>query len=107
MTRKEFDEMRFEDLMYWAVENLPEVTEEDTLIHYAKDSIDNDDFHMAIWILSAIWENPYDTQYYLYDYTMGTYQVPTPITNKEDIADYIDFEEGENERTNTPDVETL
>lgn len=97
MTRQDFDKMSFEDLMCWAEEYLPEVTTEDTLIHYAKDSIDNDDFHMAIHILSAIYENPYDTTYYRYDYTMGTYQIPEPITDKEDIEDFIDFEEDEDD----------
>ena len=34
---------------------------------------------------------------YLYDRSMGTLETPTPITCKEDLEDYIDFEEEDTE----------
>lgn len=97
MTRAQFEFMEFEDLMEWAVAELNEVTEEDTLIAYAKDSLEKDDLGIVIHILTAIYENPWSTTYYRYDYTAGTFDTPTPICDKEDIMDLIDLE-GENEK---------
>jgi hypothetical protein len=33
--------------------------------------------------------------YYLYDYSLGAISTPTPITCKEDLLDYVTFEEEE------------
>lgn len=93
MTRTEFEIMDFKDLMEWAIENLKDVTHEDTLKEFAKEKLENDDFGMVLHIINAVWDNPYNTEYYLYDYSMGTLETPTPITDKEDIEDLIDFEE--------------
>lgn len=93
MTRTQFESMEFEDLMEWAVMEFAGVTEEDTLIAYAKDGLENGDLGIAIHILTAIYENPWSTTYYRYDYTAGTFDTPTPIGDKEDIRDLIDFDE--------------
>lgn len=95
MTREEFEEMSFEELMEWAYENLDDVTHEDTLKNFAIDKIQSDHFNLALHVINAIYENPYDTQWYLYDYSMGTLEEPTPITEKADIEHLIDFEEEE------------
>lgn len=92
MTRKEFEEMSFEDLMEWSVENLDDVTTEDALEDFAKEKIDNGVYYMAIHILNALKDAPYDAYYFIYDYSMGTLKTPTAITCKEDIEDLIDFE---------------
>lgn len=93
MTRAEFETIDFEALMEWAIENLNDVTHEDTLKEFAKEKLENDDFGMVLHIINAVWDNPYGTEYYLYDYSMGTLETPTPITDKEDIEDLIDLEE--------------
>ena len=49
---------------------------------------------MAYHILKAIYESAESYNgYYLYDYHMGTLDTPTPVTCKEDLEDYIDFDD--------------
>lgn len=95
MTRECFDSMTFEEVIEWANENLTDLTTEDILIDFAKTKIDDDNIYMAIHILGAIHNNPYDTEYYLYDYCMGTLDTPTPVTCKEDFEHLIDFDDEE------------
>ena len=92
MTREQFENMSFDELMEWANENLDDITHEEILKEFAMEKLQNDDFNMALHIINAIYDNPYDTEWYRYDYNMGTLETPTPITDKEDIEDLIDFE---------------
>ena len=92
MTREKFNSMTFDDLMEWAYENLDDITDEEMLKEFAIEKLENDNFNLALHIINAIYENPYDTEWYRYDYNMGTLQTPSPITCKEDIEDMIDFE---------------
>lgn len=93
MTRDKFEAMDFDCLMELAAENLNEVTTEENLKDFAIEKLQNDDFGMALHIIESIYNNPYSTEYYRYDYNMGRLETPTPITEKEDIEDLIDFEE--------------
>ena len=93
MTKAEFEEMSFEELLDWANENINDLTTEDVLIEFAKSKIDDDNINMAIHILGAIHNNHYDTEYYLYDYCLGTLDTPTPVTEKEDFENYISFDD--------------
>lgn len=95
MTEAKFKEMSFEEFLDWANENINDLTTEDILIDFAKSKIDDDNIGMAIHILGAIYNNPHDTEYYLYDYCMGTLDTPTPVTCKEDFEHLIDFDEEE------------
>ena len=95
MTRKEYEEMEFEELMNWANSNLNSITDEELLKDYAIEKIQDDNFSMGLHIINAIYENPYDTEWYRYDYSMGTLETPTPITDKEDIEDLIFFDDEE------------
>ena len=95
LSRKEFEEMSFEELIEWANENINDVTHEDILKDFAIDKLQNDDFGMALHIINAIYHNPYNTEWYRYDYSMGRLETPTPITEKYDIVDLIDFDEEE------------
>ncbi len=95
MTREQFDNMSFDDFFDLASENIDDLTTEDILIDFAKTKIDDGNIMMALHVLNAIYDNPYDTEYYLYDYNMGTLETPKPITCKEDFEDYIDFEDEE------------
>ena len=99
MTREQFDNMSLEEVMEWVEENnnYSPITTEEILIDFAKSKIDDENISMAIHVLGAIYNNPYDTDYYLYDYSMGTLETPTPITCKEDLEDYIDFDDEEEE----------
>lgn len=87
--------MSFEEFMEWANNNLNCVTDEELLKDYAIEKIQDDNFSMGLHIINAIYENPYSTEWYRYDYSMGTLETPTPITEKEDIEDLIFFNDEE------------
>ena len=94
MTRKEYEEMSLEELVDWAVENLDDITTEETLLEFAKVKMDDDNIYLSIHVLKAIWESGEAfNDYYRYDYNMGTMETPTPITCKEDLEDLIDFDD--------------
>lgn len=95
MTREELEEMTFEEQMQWTYDNVNDVTTEDELINQSIVLIENGDLMFALHILNAIYNNPYNTEYYRYDYSMGTLETPTPIIDLEDIEDLIDFEKDE------------
>lgn len=97
MTREQFENMSLEEAMEWVENNnnYSPITTEEILIDFAKSKIDDENIGMAIHVLGAIHNNPYDTEYYLYDYSMGMLETPTPITCKEDLEDYIDFDDEE------------
>ena len=96
LTRAQFEAMDLDELLDWAYENINDITTEDVLIEFAKSKIDDSDFSVAMHILAAIWESEEAyLDYYHYDYSMGTLETPTPITCKEDLEDYIDFDEEE------------
>lgn len=99
MKREQFEEMSFEELLEWAYDNIDDMHSEEALIELAKHEIDEDSIRMALHILNAIYESDCpDGSYYIYDRSMGTLETPTPITCKEDLEEYIDFEEDEEER---------
>lgn len=93
MTKAEFENMTLDEVIEYANENINDLTTEDVLIEFAKTKIDDDNIYMAIHVLGAIYNNHYDTEYYLYDYSMGTCETPTPVTCKEDFENYIDFDD--------------
>ena len=98
MTKKEWEELTLDEAIDWAEweYGVNELTSEDSLIRFAKEKIDEDNFFLAIHILEAIYnsEEAYNG-YYLYDYSLGTMSTPTPITCKEDLEGYISFAEDE------------
>lgn len=98
MTRQEWEELSFDEAIDWAYceYGVHELTTEDTLISFAKEKIDEDNLFLAIHVLEAIYnsEESYNG-YYLYDYSLGTISTPTPIICKEDLLDYVSFEEGD------------
>lgn len=99
MKREQFEEMSFEELLEWAYDNIDDMHSEEALIELAKHEIDEDSLRMALHILNAVYESDCpDGSYYIYDRSMGTLETPTPITCKEDLEEYIDFEEDEEER---------
>ena len=98
MTREQFEEMSFKELLEWAYDHIDDIHSEEVLIEMAKHEIDEDNLKMAMHILTAIYESDCpDDSYYLYDRCMGTLETPTPITCKEDLEDYIDFDEEDEE----------
>ena len=71
------------------------ITTYDTLKDFIKEKIDEDNIMFALHLLKAIWEDDTigETNYYRYDYSMGTLETPTPIHRIEDIEDLFKEEE--------------
>lgn len=98
MKREQFEEMSFDELTQWAFDNIDDVHFEATLLEMAKREIDKDNIQIALHILNAIYESDCpDGSYYIYDRSMGTLETPTPITCKEDLEEYIEFDEEDSE----------
>lgn len=96
MTREQFNSMELEELAEWAFENVDYVHHEDALIELAKHEIDEENLNVAIHVLTGVYESEEAVGgYYIYDRCMGTLEAVVPITCKEDLEDYIDFEEDE------------
>ena len=92
ITKKQFNKMTDAEAIEWAFENLDYLTYEDNLLEFAKTKIDDDNVFMALHVLNAVYNNKQDTDIYMYDYSMGTLETPTPIVDKEDLEPYIDFD---------------
>ena len=86
MKVKDLKKLTFEE----AIEKLEEendcITTIDVLKEFAIDNIKNDNLFIAIHILQALQEN--ETEYYSYDYSMGTLETPTPIEDLEDLEEF-------------------
>lgn len=89
MTRAEFEEKSFEDVMSQLDEELDEITTLDTLKSFAKSKIDESNYFLAIHIIEAL-QAGCDEYWWDYDYCMGTLDTPIPLTEKADIEHLID-----------------
>ena len=105
MKREDFDKMTLEELVEWAYENVADVHHEDALLDLAKHEIEEENLNVAIHILTGVYESEDAVgDYYIYDRCMGTLEQVTPITCKEDLEDYIDFDEEDEEEV---EIDTL
>lgn len=92
MTRQEFDSKSFEEVMEQLNEERDDITTIDILKEFIKEKIDSDDFNVASHLCNAIWNdpNPYDSDWYEYDYCMGTLDTPVCLACKEDVEHLIE-----------------
>lgn len=89
MTRPEFEEKSFEDVMNQLDEELNEITTLDVLKDFAKSKIDDGNYFLANHIIEAL-QNENDEHWWNYDYCMGTLDTPIPLTEKADVEHLID-----------------
>lgn len=90
MTKDQFNNLSFDDVMQQLNEENDTITTIDILKDFIKENIDNDNYYLALHILEAIAEDTNDTNYWNYDFCMGTLETPTPINSKEDVEHLID-----------------
>lgn len=88
MTKKELNELTFEDAIEKLEQEKDQITTYDCLKVFAIKNINEDMLFLAIHILQALDNDTSD--YYDYDYCMGTLDTPTPIKTKEELEDYLD-----------------
>lgn len=89
MTRPEFEEKSFEDVMNQLDEELNEITTLDVLKDFAKSKIDDGNYFLANHIIEAL-QNENDEHWWNYDYCMGALDTPIPLTEKADVEHLID-----------------
>ena len=89
MTRLEYNTKSFDEIMDRLNEENDEVTTKEDLINFVKYNIDNDNLFLAIHILEAI-NNDKESEWFLYDYCMGTLQMPSSVIEKEHIEHLIE-----------------
>lgn len=88
MTRAEFEEKSFEEVMEELNNQRDDITTYEMLKEYATEKIEEDNFLVAIHILEALQSDT--AEWYEYDYCMGTLQTPSGIMEKEDVEHMID-----------------
>lgn len=88
MTRTEFDNMEFEEVMEVLYEERADITTYEELKEFATYNVENDNLFVAIHILEALQND--SEEWYLYDYCMGTLETPSSVTCKEDVEYLID-----------------
>jgi len=88
MTRKDFETKSLEELCVQLEDEGADITTYDTLKDFAKRNIDEDNFFLTQHICEAL--NEKQAEFYIYDYSMGTMETPTPIESKDDIEHLID-----------------
>lgn len=88
MTRAEFKEKSFEEVMEQLYAENDDIWTMDSLKECVKYAIDDDTLFLAIHILEAMQND--DAEWYSYDYTMGTLQTPSGITEKEHVEHLIE-----------------
>ena len=98
MKRSEFEKLvreeGFDGAMAEFCADSNEITTYDTLKDFVKEKIDEDNIMFALHLLKAIWEDDTigETNYYRYDYSMGTLDTPTAVKEIEDIEDLFEEE---------------
>lgn len=92
MTRKEFEAKNFDEVMEQLNEERDDITTIDMLKEFIKEKIDNEDFNVASHLCNAIWNdpNPDNSDWYMYDYSMGTLDTPVCLSKKEDVEHLIE-----------------
>lgn len=82
MTKQEFENKEFEEIMVQLAEEKNDIMTYEKLVEFVKCKIDSDDLFVAIHILEALRNDC--VRWYEYDCFMGTLQEPLPITEKLD-----------------------
>ena len=92
MTRKEFETKSFDEVMEQLNEERDDITTIDRLKEFIKYKVDNEDFNVASHLCNAIWNdpNPDNSDWYIYDYSMGTLDKPVCVSKKEDVEYLIE-----------------
>lgn len=88
MKIKELYSMNFNDACEKLSEENDQITTYESLKEFAIKNINEERLFVAIHILEAIHKFPSD--YYDYDYCMGTLDTPTPLSVAADLVDYCE-----------------
>ncbi len=97
MTKKEFEHYveveGFDNAMQWANNTYDFITTYDMLKQFAIEQLEEDNVGFALHILNAIYNSEGDSEWFYYDYCMGTLQTPKCINSVEDLDELSVFDE--------------
>ena len=88
MTRIEYEEKSFDEVMMQLNEERDDILDRESILEYAKYLIDDDNLFLAIHILEGV--NDDYAEWYEYDCCMGTLQTPSGITEKEHVEHLLE-----------------
>lgn len=93
MTKDELDKLiadgkTLDDVIYDFEFSNDEIVSRDIILDFAINQIQNDRLFLARHILDAVDKEYAD--FYSYDMSMGTLEMPTAITSIEDLYDFVD-----------------
>ncbi len=89
MTILELYQKGFNTALIELSELYDDITTYETLKEFIKSKIDDDSLFVAAHLTKALNESFY-SEYYRYDYNMGTLETPTPIKDISDLEDFCD-----------------
>lgn len=89
MTKDQFNSLDFKEVIQKLDKECDQITTIDCLKDFIKENIDNDNYYLALHVLEAITNDISDSEYWDYDYSLGTLDTPTPINSKEDVEHLI------------------
>lgn len=97
ITREDFENKTFKELAEMLSETRNDIISYDVLKEFAIKNIEEDYLHMALFILNSMYDNnahfPADTDWYQYDFCIGTCMQPRELNTKDDIEEFFEFEE--------------
>lgn len=91
MKRAEFEKATFEEVIEKLIDEGNNITTYDELVDFARECIDNREFNLAINILEVLRDD--ESEYYEYDYSMGTLETPCGLNEKEHVEHLIEDDE--------------
>lgn len=80
----------FNEVMEYLNENADDVTTYDQLADFAKQRIDDGMLSVAIHVLTSIYEDKADGEWFLYDFCMGTLEKPAGVDCFEDVKHLLE-----------------
>ena len=97
ITREEFEDKSFSELVEMLYEERDDITTYDRLKEYAIEKIKEDNLHLGLFILNKMYNSdcyfPADTDWYQWDFTSGTCSFPRELNTKDDIEELFEFKE--------------
>lgn len=87
MTKNKINKLGFDDAVREMEEEGYSITSYDNLKDFAIDKINDDNLFVAIHILKAM--NEEQSDYYCYDYSMGTLETPRALSTTQDLIDIL------------------
>ena len=88
MTREEFNNKSFDEVMEQLNEEWDDIHTYECMVDFASYLLNENNLNLVIHMLETMRDD--SAEWYLYDFTMGTMETPKAITCKDDLMDVIE-----------------